>query len=424
MTGTLIATTKNADVHALAYKGIRAWERFPQLRDAIARKFGDEYVLFFARPVENSAAGEMDWYTPVQGEAQSVADLPEAAREAACEKVRHMAADVQAYADELAASPDPLKVTRGHLLRLALLYPDESCIYVSGEQPVIVCWGFGPGTPGVEPKNLTRIAAPKAAPVAEAAPVEKAAPVAEAAPPGEAPKRVPAAPMYWGWLWWLLPLAALCLLLLLLFTSFGNLPPLGGYELLSGPRLFDAPADRSAEIARLEGEIAGLHDRALRHAALCKPAAPEAGPAAQAAPLAESGTVPGAPVAPLAEAPREDLAIPERAEDTGFLRGEWLCRTGLANARTREPVEFAFEFGPDGRGKATVFEKGDRCAGEARASIVNGELLINVGPQRCAKSGAAYSELEIICRGAGADTQCSGKHKGGGSWDANFQKVR
>lgn len=429
MTGTLIATIKKADVHGLAYKGIMAWTRFPQLRDILARKFGDEYVLFFARPVENDLTNEIDWYTPVQGEAKSVAKLPESEKEAACAKVRHMAADVQAYAEELAASPDPLKATRGQILKLALLYPDDDYIFVSGEQPIIVCWGFGPGTPGVEPRNLTRLAplkpaAPEPEPVTAAAPAATPAPAAAPAPPPPPVSR----PFSWAWLWWLLPVLAALLLLLVLCTSFGGNPPLAGIKLLDGPRLpflEDSP-DHAAELARLEHEVAGLHAEVMKHAAMCKPAPAVAEKRAALEPGATSRPElaieeKGAPEPEGASRP--ELVIPEKADDTSFLAGQWLCRTGLANARTREPVEFAFEFGADGKGRATVFEKDDRCGGDAIAQLQNGELRITVGPQKCGKSGAVYSPLSIICRGSGANTHCSGTHEGGGSWDANFEKT-
>ena len=423
MTGTLIATIKKAAVHGLAYKGIMAWTRFPQLRDMLARKFGDEYVLFFARPVENELTNEIDWYTPVQGEAKSVAALPEAEKEAACAKVRQMAADVQAYAEELADSPDPLKATRGQILKLALLYPDDNYIFVSGEQPIIVCWGFGPGTPGVEPKNLTRLAPLKPA-VPEPEPAKTAAPAPAAAPAPPAAGRA----FSWAWLWWLLPMLAALLLLLALCTSFAGNPPLAGIKLLDGPRLHflgDYP-DHAAELARLEQEVALLHAEVMKHAAMCKPAPavaekraeqehgatsrPDPAIAEKSAPEPESGQ-------------RPELVIPEKADDTSFLAGQWLCRTGLANARTREPVEFAFEFGADGRGRATVFEKDDRCGGDAIAQLQNGELRITVGPQKCGQSGAVYSALSIICRGSGTNTHCSGTHEGGGGWDANFEKT-
>lgn len=417
MTGSLIATTEKASAHALAYQGIMIYSSFPQIRDMIRRKFGDEYVLLFAEPVENTQTGQIDWYTPVQGKARKLGELESEAREKACSRAREMATDIAAYAEELIHSPDPLKVTRGHILRLALRYPDEDCLYAVGEQPVFIGWGFGPGRPGVEPADLTRLAFVKKAAPASVPPVERAVPP----PPEEKPTVAPVAgrPVSWAWLWWLLPLLAAALLALFLFTSFGGAPPLAGKTLFRAPALFDKPVSRSDELAALQGEVDELRARAEKRAALCVPQ-PKPAPVAEApAPK----PAPGGVRPPVAE-PGAGLVIPKKAEDASFLAGKWLCDTGLANMRTGEPVEVLFEFGPDGRGKAAIIEKDDRCIGDANARMRDGELDINVTDLECDNSGASYQRMNIVCRDAGAGSSiCEGASPGGKSWSARFKKT-
>lgn len=425
MTGTLIATTEKAAAHALAFQGIMVYSCFPQIRDMLMRKFGDEYVLLFAKPVENVQTNEIDWYTPVNGTPKSLKNVAPEARAAACEKAASMAKDIQAYAEELIQSPDPLKVTRGNILRLALSYPDESYIYVIGEQPVFICWGFGPGAAGVEPKDLSRLAVSR--PVSPPR-VEKTPPAADA-PAATAGDKGRSIPFAWAWLWWLLPLLVACLLILFLFTSFGGEPPLGGTAIFHGPELpflAEAP-DHSHEISVLRNEIDDLRLKLDQHIALC---IPEKAPIA----VAPQASAPALSTPPPAEIPilpedsgvaSDSLVIPEEAQDASFLEGRWLCETGLANTRTNEPVQFAFEFGANGAGTGTVYEKSDTCAGATRAEMQNGELMIHVDPQICAKSGGKYMPLNIVCKNAaGASAICQGVNEDGSTWSANFRRVK
>lgn len=405
MTGTFIASTSKESVHALAFQGIMVYNCFSQISDMLRRKFGDEYVLLFAKPVENPANGVIDWYSPVQGEPHQMDSLPEAERTAACAQARAMADNIMLYAEELIKSPDPLKVTRGNVLKLALSYPDASYLYAVGQQPVFICWGFGPGTPGVEPQILSRLTAPKAAPAPQP---EQVAPQETVVPPAAtvAPA-IAAAPRSWAWLWWLFPFLAAILLLLVLCTSFGSEPSLSGVDLFHGPQLPFVKDDDSADrIAALEREIAELNGKLRDHAAMCKPA-----------PVAEAPR-------PKA-APKQELVIPPKAEDTSFLEGRWLCKTGLANSRTGEPVQFAFSFGRDGQGDGVVYEKNDQCAGLSRAHLRNGVLQIDLDQQKCQKQNNRYGPIRVICQNAhGQNTECTGFNEDGTQWTATFRKIK
>lgn len=400
MTGTLIATTAKESVRALAFQGIMVYTCFAQISDMLRRKFGDEYVLLFARPVENAANGVMDWYSPVQGEPRKMDDLPEAERQTACARAQAVARDIMLYAEELIKSPDPLKVTRGNVLKLALSYPDDSYLYVVGQQPVFVCWGFGPGTPGVEPKVLSRLAVPRGTVSAE--PCQGgAAPVASAPSVGRGGLSL-------AWLWWFFPLLAAILLLLVLFTSFGTVPALTGVNLFQGPALpfLEGKKDPRDQIAALEKEIAELDRKLESHAALCRPA--------------DQGSS-----APVPQTPGQELVIPPKAHDASFLEGHWLCDTGLYSKRSGEEVQFAFSFGKDGHGQAVVYEKNDECVGASRASMDGGVLRIALDPQKCRKQGNFYSPVQIVCQSVrGQNTECTGINDDGSRWTATFRKVK
>lgn len=404
MSGTRIASTPRASMHELAFQGIAPSASFPQIRDMLLRKFGDEYVLLFARPAENPGDGTIDWYTPVQGEPRPLAELEPEKERAARERLSHMGAEIQRYAEELIHSQDPLKVTRGNILRLALCYPDDSALYVVGDQPVFTCWGFGPGTPGVEPASLSRLAVPRA--VVEAGPEKTAAAVPPPPPaPPVAPGRGGA-----GCLWWLLPFLLCCALGFLLFTSFAGLPAPSGTAFLHlpGPDFLKAPEDPQKEIDERMAEIDSLRQRVTEHAALCR----------------KPGATPAAPAPENPEA-AEQLVIPENASDPGFMAGRWRCDTGLANKRTGEAVVFEFAFDASGRGQGIIHEKRDRCTGDATARFRDGVLHIDLGPQQCENSASGYAAVSIDCRTTpGGQSQCVGTNDDGTRWDADFRRVR
>lgn len=412
MTGTVLASIPKASVHALAFQGIMAYSCFPQIRDMLRRKFGDDYVLLFAEPVENKQTSEIDWYTPVYGSLRKLEDLPQEQQDAVIEKLGSMAKDIQDYAEELMRSPDQMKVTRGNILRLALRYPDNSYIYVCGDQPVFVCWGFGPGTPGVEPKDLTRIWTARPAPARqepEAVPENTQAPTA--ADPGV--RRSGCIVPSFGCFLWLLPFTLALLLLGLLFTPFGGLPAIAGMSLFESRwlKFLELPGSRQAEIADLRAEVDKLREQLGKHVELCVAEAPQAAPSE--------------PQAVRPEQTGEQLVIPEKGEDTRFLQGEWLCKTGLMNVQTREPVEVLFSYDSSGCGKATVVDKTDRCTGNATAEMHGGELVMTVDTQICERSGRGYNRVRIICRNTeGSASSCTGVNEDGSTWQAQFLKVK
>lgn len=401
MTGNLIATTPKASMHALAFQGIMVYASFPQIRDMLMRNFGDEYVLLFARPEENTGDGNIDWYTPVQGNARKLEELPDEERTKLTGRLAEMAREILKLAEQLINTHEPLKVTRGNILKLALQYPDDSCLYAVGGQPVYTCWGFGPGTPGVEGKNLTRLAM-----VASAVPRREERPV-EPVPPEDDAYREPL-PVYvarrsggWGWLW--LPLLLLLLLLALLFVGFGPLPAISGFTLFRLPELAFLTGGGDPKADALKDDVADLERRLNDLVAQCRPEEKE------------RGRKP--------ERPKQELVIPEKAEDSSFLAGSWTCDTGLYNSETSEPVKVEFIFDDNGVGKAITREPNDVCQGAAKATLAGGVLRINVEKQVCAKKNSSYNPLVIECRiDANKQTHCDGMNEGGSNWDAIFQK--
>lgn len=411
MNGRLIATTKINELHPLAFRGILVFEQYSQIVDMLRRKFDENHILIFAEPVQNNANGQIDWFTANEGDVLNWAQLDAQQQEYVIARIGAIANDIEAYAAELMAQPEPLRALRGHILQLALSYPDNNCLYLAGNKPVIACWGFGPGTLGVEPKNLTKLAAAKnSAPIQLSAAISR--PVANEQST-EKPIIAPAAgkPINRGWLWWLLPLLALLVLLGLLFTSFGNAPALSGHTLFNLPPIFsqNEQPDSKREINDLEKEIAELRHKLNTHIAMCVPEKPANPPISEKTP----------------PQPQEDLVIPDKPSDTSFLTGEWLCETGLGNSQTGEPVQFSFSFDRDGKGTGVIYEQTDQCIGPTKAELSNGQLRIYLDSPKCQKTGKMYSPVNIICENTSdSSTACFGKNSDGTSWKAKFRKLK
>lgn len=402
MTGTLIASTPKADLHALAFQGMTAISCYAQIREMLLRKFGDECMLLFAKPVENAAKDEIDWYSPVQGPAQKMSELPEEEQEKARSFTSNMAGEILRYAEELIQSGEHLKITRGNILRLALSCPDKDCLYAVGKQPVFICWGCGPGTPGVEPENLARIASERAPSVKapkEASIDQGAAPAAEQAL---------ATRPYSLW-WWILPLLLLLLLPCLWFGSFGKLPAISGEPLFDVPGFDFLGVDVMDEgkISSIRNGIEALEARVASHIALCIP---------------ETGKATEPPKTGAVEMPA--LEIPESPENMDFLEGRWLCETGLFSERTNEPLKMYFSFDRNGNGQATIYESRDQCKGQVAAKMENKHLYLDLGRAECQNTRNSYRPVSIECSNtSGQQTECHGKYENGKEWKAKFIRV-
>ena len=135
-------------------------------------------------------------------------DLPETEAQAVRSRAASLAGDIANLSQSLTVDAQARQALSGQLLRLALQHPEDADIWSVDGRPVLVNWGFAPGSVGAQPQDLTRLGGilPPPPPVA---------PTPVAAIP---------APARGGCLPWLLPLLLLLLLLWLLGAALGLLP--------------------------------------------------------------------------------------------------------------------------------------------------------------------------------------------------------
>ncbi|MDR2604176.1 MAG: SrfA family protein [Desulfovibrio sp.] len=483
MSSTLIATTRRGAYNALRFQGILVTESYAQLAALLEKRLSPRHARFLAEPAHDASGSTTDWYTRTEERVRPIAELPENEKSAALRAVSAVASDIAELAETLKAGPDSSSVIRGNILSLALHYPGEEHLYTAGDQPVLTCWGFDPGSPDVQPEDLVRLGSalpvPKAAASAPGT-ATPAAPAQESATFAAAPaaaRSIAAFP--WGALLRLLAGLALALalyfLIALLAGPSGCLPAgqrLGGCAPAPAPappaantaaeapetdavllRGLNAEQEKEASLRR---ELADLQRRLEARILECPRTPPPPSEPEKKAPEKEEAEVPPPALADLmpvtpdpepeppapqpepkpepkpkapAQKKGEDLKIPEEArknKDMRFLEGCWNSDSGLVDS-SGDPVIVTYCFDDKGNGTRAITRKqrGDRCAGSVRARFDgSGKLLIDADGAACPR-GSAFVPHRVECLpGAGGDARCNGRELGGfkNRWNAKFRK--
>src|SRR5262245_17249937 len=198
---TLIVTTRSG-VRPLGVRGEPLHNAAAQLRRVIRRRLGDNAADLLADPQLHEDGKAIDWYAGWSGAVRPLSALNTSQRQAALAEIDRGLADICRLGDGLAgAGPREEMGVVGLSLQLAARAPADSFVFLVGERPVIVCWGY------------EKEAANALLPVALPRQVERR-PVLEAPPVRPVRSVVRAAPATIPWMRTLL--AALPLLLLLL----------------------------------------------------------------------------------------------------------------------------------------------------------------------------------------------------------------
>ena len=448
-----IAVSLRGQMRALASQGIFATDCYEQLKAILQQKLGADHAALLAEPQHNAEGNSVDWYAEGSGPAVPLTELSEPEAQALRAQAGALAADIASLAKDMTVDAQARQALSGQLLRIALQHPADEDIWSVNGKPVLINWGFAPGSVGAQPQDLTRLGGmlPPAPPAPVAAPV----------PVAVAPRS--------GCLPWLLPLLLLLLLLWLLGAALGLLPsPLPAGCL---------PVDRSAleaekqKSAANEDQLALLWRQLQERAALCKPVTPPVTPPTpKVEPKKEEAKQPEpevvepffgeTPVEPpkVAEAPKpqpkpkpepkqeppkveppkqeppkpapkknDNLAIPEDAakkNDLTFLEGCWTSETGLYSHPSNEPIIAEYCFDKSGKGRRFVRERnGQVCSGSASARFQGNQLQFDSSQARCPRGGT-YVPQKVECNGQENSTQCKGRELGGANlkWDARFKR--
>src|SRR6266850_8381176 len=139
---TLIVTTRSG-VRPLGVRGEPLHNAAPQLRRVVRRRLGDAAADLLAEPLLHEDGKAIDWYAAWPGPVQPLSALEPERRQSVLAGIERTLAEIRRLGDTLAgAGPREDMGLVGLSLQLAARAPAESFIFMVGERPVIVCWGY------------------------------------------------------------------------------------------------------------------------------------------------------------------------------------------------------------------------------------------------------------------------------------------
>ena len=439
---TLIVTTRSG-VRPLGVRGEPLHNSAPQLRRVVRRRLGDGAADLLADPQLHENGKAIDWYASWPGAVQPLSALDPARKEEVLAGVERSLADIRRLGDQLAgAGPREDRGLVGLSLQLAARAPADSFVFMVGDRPVIVCWGYEKEAAAA----LLPVALPQQPPPASPSvhrPV-LAAPAAERTLPAVRPLASTTIP------WARTLLAALPLLLLLLGGAWllrGCLPADPALALVTreGPPAPPAPepapdpkpalkAAFSNEESRgrmLKTELSLIEAELKKRIADCKPPeAPKPPPQVALAPppLQPPKPTPAPTPPPRPTRPNDDrLRMPSvPSNDYSFMAGCW--RTDPFRHETIQPQPGISSYCFDATGNGQLEWRRGRTACRTRAySRYEGAVLKLRDADTTCNDGSRWYADQLLChRGADDVAQCTGTSRsafGPVSWTVNLHKL-
>lgn len=433
MAGTNLVRTTLTGVRPLGVRGEPLHTTHEQIRGVIRRRLGERHARLFAEPQPDDSGRRIDWYSDLSGAVRPLASLPEAERNGALADVGTLLADIAGLGAQLQQAPSADARITGRALELACRRPSDEYVFLVGDQPVVVCWGY-------EPEAAGTLLPPASAPAIVAEPV--AAPVVAIAPPLAA--RAAAAPFAWlGWL-----VASALAVVLALATAYALRQFLPEAPTVTVTQLPPPPAppapppppnplvglqkdlgETQAEADRLRATLASLRDEFAAKRAACPPPKPPDPPPPPPKPpqVVEKKPEPPPPPPPKPQDPILKLP-PKATNDYSFLKGCWRGDSFRYTPR-HAPGHHTYCFDEHGNGQLVfIWQNGTTCRAPARARFQGDILQIADADTRCS-DGSPWSQDRLICRpDASGVAQCSGETNlpspGGGRNPATSFTVR
>ena len=432
---TLIVTTRSG-VRPLGVRGEPLHNAAPQLRRVVRRRLGDEAADLLADPQLHENDQGIDWYAGWSGPVRAVADLAAAERDAVLGRVERTLAEIRRLGDLLAGhGPKEETGVVGLSLKLAARAPSPAFVFLVGDRPVIVAWGYEKeAASALLPLALPRVpdARVSDAGVSGRRPVLEAA---QRAPISALPAVIPAA----GVPWWRTLAAALPLLLLLLAGAWAlrgllPVPPDVAIATREGPDAPPAPeappdtlpalkAAFSAEQSRervLKVELGLAEAELKRRIADCKPPEPPKPPQVAVAPPppvpAPPKVAPPKPAPAPAPQPRNPgdnrLRLPNApTNDYSFMQGCWRTDPFRHETLQMQPGVSSYCFDASGAGQLEWRRGRTACRTRAQARFEGAALRLRDADSTC-NDGSRWFADQLVCqRGADNVAICSGQSR-------------
>lgn len=479
---TRLETGPIGEMQALGAFGRPVHSLYAQLRAVVEARLSSRHANLFAEPVLHSAHNRIDWYASAAGAPVRLADLPPDQAQAAHAVLQQLSADLSGLSEELKASANDSDQALGHLIGLSLSTPDDSHVFVVGDQPVLTFWGFARQGGGVQTAPLYGYGGQAAQPAAAPQFVAAGLPARRSLLP-----------------WAMFGIAGLLAIVavLLLLKSVGGVD-VPGLAWLDGPR-DDAPAttgrpdpvqvadasrpapvdDRALVAARerervLRARLVALEAEYSGARAACP--APQRPPSTALVPDRDRpGLVTPRPidrpdqtdrltVRPGQDGPDTDLAaldppsVPDdgtepeandpaldepaepqslgapltigeaerAAQDLAALEGSWRTGRNLMDQGNADSLEIEYAFDANGRGRTTIrLEDGVTCSAPAQAAFNGSDAIVITELDHPACSdGTEFEKSEIVCLiDQDGSTICEGAQAGGGGFPVTLYEA-
>lgn len=450
---TLVVTTRSG-VRPLGVRGEPLHNAAPQLRRVVRRRLGDAAADLLADPQPHEDGTAIDWHAGWPGAVQPVADLDPARRAEVLAEVDRLLADIRRLGDAL-ASTGPREDTGlvGLSLKLAARAPSPAFIFLVGDRPVIVAWGYEkeeaaallPLTTAQVPGRRSVLDSQQSPPPPQPSPSLPALRSATTTIPTTIP-------------WARSLAAALPLLLLVLAGAWllrGCLPADPALTLVTreGPPAPPAPpaphdslpllkaslATETAQGKILKVELSLVEAELKRRIADCKPPeAPKPPPQVAVAPPPPAPTPAPPPAPPKAAAPKpppaqprqpgdDRMRLPAPTNNMSFLAGCW--RTDPFRHERNQPQAgvSSYCFDANGNGQLEWRRGRTACRTRAQGRFEGAVLRLRDADTTCNDGSRWYADQLTCQRGADDVAQCSGSSRGGAfgptAWTVNLHKL-
>ncbi|MGD9881581.1 MAG: hypothetical protein AB7F22_00110 [Reyranella sp.] len=439
---TLIVTTKSG-VRPRGVRGEPLHNAAPQLSRVVRRRLGDAAADLLAEPQLHEDGKAIDWYAGWPGTVQPLSALAPERRAGVIADIDKTLADIRRLGDSLAGTgPREESGIVGLSLQLAARAPSESFIFMIGERPAIVCWGYDKETAaGLLPASL---------PAPPSPPVRRPVLEAPAGRPVAGTSRPPGAVIPWV----RALLVALPLVALLLGGAWllrGLLPDdpqqtLATREGPPGPPPAEAPPDPlpalkaafATEQSRgrvLKVELSLIEAELRKRVADCKPPQPPKAPQVAVAPPPPSAPPPqprAAPAPPqrppIQSRPNDDrLRLPRApTSNYAFMEGCWRTDPFRHETVQQQPGVSTYCFDAGGNGQLEWRRGRTACRTRAQSRFDGAVLLLRDSDSNCNDGSRWYADQLVCRRGPGDIAHCSGTSRGAYgpvSWTVNLHKL-
>jgi hypothetical protein len=443
---TVIVTTR-AGARPLGVRGEPLHNAAAQLRRVVRRRLGDHAADLLADPQLHEDGRAIDWYAGWPGEVKRVADLEASRRAALLASVDLTLGDIGRLGQTLAkAGGVDDSGLIGRSLQLAARHPAESFVFLVGDRPVVVCWGYEKeAASGLLATNLPRVPEPQAAAATTSLAEHRPVLQAPAVLPVTAARVVPPA----GIPWLRTLLAALPFLLLLLIGAWLLRSVLPGDPALSlatreGPPAPPAPAagpdplpaikaslnSEETRAKTLQIELAAIEAELKKRIGDCKPVEqPKPPPRVAIAPPPAAPKPEPVPAPAPPPPPRNDgkLRLPSGpTNDYSFMQGCWRTDPFRHETAQSQPGISSYCFDSSGYGQLEWRRGRTACRTRAQARFDGSILRLRDADTNCNDGSRWYADQLVCQRGADNVAQCNGNSRGAlgpASWSVNLHKL-